>query len=35
MMAEHALDAEIDFASSHDTLDIVPTLIDGSLVRAA
>ncbi|MEZ5463330.1 2-phosphosulfolactate phosphatase [Dokdonella sp.] len=35
MMAEHALDAEIDFASSHDTLDIVPTLVEGSLVRAA
>ena len=35
MMASHGLDAEIDYASQHDTLDVVPVLIDGSLVRAA
>lgn len=35
MMAEQDLVAEIDFASSHDTLDTVPTLVDGALVRAA
>lgn len=34
MMTGHGLAAEIEFASSHDTLDTVPTLIDGSLVRA-
>lgn len=35
MMVEHDLDAEVDYACSHDTLDTVPALIDGSLVRAA
>lgn len=35
MMTEHDLEAEVDFACSHDTLDTVPTLIDGSLVRTA
>lgn len=34
MMTGHGLAAEIEFASSHDTLDTVPTLINGSLVRA-
>jgi 2-phosphosulfolactate phosphatase len=33
MMTERDLVAEIDFACSHDTLDAVPALINGSLVR--
>ncbi|MGB0134216.1 2-phosphosulfolactate phosphatase [Dokdonella sp.] len=33
MMAEHDLVAEIDYASQRDTLDTVPTMIDGTLVR--
>lgn len=35
LMASHDLGAEVDYASCHDLLDVVPTLIDGSLVRAA
>lgn len=34
MMARHGLKAEIDHASRHDTLDLVPVLVDGCLVRA-
>lgn len=35
MMLAHDLGAEVDYASGHDTLDVVPTLLDGCLVRAA
>ncbi len=35
MMLAHDLGAEVDYASSHDLLDVVPVLVDGSLVRAA
>lgn len=35
MMVERDFGDEVDFASSHDTHEIVPTLVDGFLVRAA
>jgi 2-phosphosulfolactate phosphatase len=35
MMVSHDLGSEVDYASSHDTLDVVPTLVGGSLVRFA
>lgn len=35
MMIEHELGAEVDCASDHDSLDVVPALIDGRLVRVA
>ena len=35
MMIEHALGAEVDCASDHDSLDVVPTLVDGQLVQVA
>jgi 2-phosphosulfolactate phosphatase len=35
LMASHDLVAEVDYASSHDTLSVVPMLIGGSLVQAA
>lgn len=35
MMSSHRLDAEVDFASVHDTLDVVPTLAGAELVRVA
>lgn len=35
IMLAHNLGAEVDYASHHDTLDVVPTLVDGSLVRVA
>jgi 2-phosphosulfolactate phosphatase len=34
MMVGHALEAEVDVACGHDTLDVVPTLVEGCLVRA-
>ena len=35
LMLSYALGAEVDYASLHDTLDVVPTLVDGCIVRAA
>lgn len=35
MMLAHDLGAEVDYASDHDTLDVVPVLVDGCLVRVA
>ncbi len=35
LMLAHGLGVEVDCASHHDTLDVVPTLVDGCLVRAA
>ncbi|MGB8691987.1 MAG: 2-phosphosulfolactate phosphatase [Steroidobacteraceae bacterium] len=35
MMESQALGCEVDYASTHDTIDVVPTLVDGRLVRAA
>ncbi len=35
MMESHALGDEVDYACSHDTIDAVPTLVSGRLVRAS
>lgn len=35
MMADHGLEAEVEFASRLDTLDVVPALVGAELVRVA
>ncbi|HMM66060.1 MAG TPA: 2-phosphosulfolactate phosphatase [Dokdonella sp.] len=35
MMSGYGLDAEVAFASGHDTLDVVPVMVGAELVRAA